>query len=994
MMKIQASDLTISPEKITSWISQYDIFLANFTGDSDGQNVMINSQGLTVNSFHTETGRGGYFSTTSGTSEGQTLTLRGSLLAYKATQDKSWLTRSLLLADAMLTVLYQGRSIPNEPDVTWVPHWLFNTKKDFKAQEYFTNYKAPFKNGKATLKINDLFKVFSVRATNATLVWDSPFSVINGKSYQIATIEYVDDNTATVTLSDNTVTADLLVVYGTNTGPIIKKGENYDAYPIWRKLQEGETVCAIDSLAWVLDCFKLLYDATSDEKWARALNSTSEALRHAFHIDNSIVYITPPRLGYDIFENGIYRYSTRENIEIYTQNKKTGFIDIHYPAITKFGDGQIGKGSVNANFGNDDYIHAKIGSDQKIVMNLSIDEENVYDPDKRWVVPIHLDGSGKVQTFDLKKEDFFKSASIFWGPNYRGHAEGTMIHDEKSSVTSETIVDGNTAIQHVEMAKVTGGWAQFLFGLGQTPTFPFDLRYKTNNDIDFVVRDVNDKPWRFRLPKSNQYNLITLEQNLFTSDDGLNTFPTGQFSSLLVDSATSSSEIDIDYIGTLVTLPDNTNYSTITLSYSGLDEVNVSIELIAPMPTIPLAYVPYVAPFDYHLLEGNVNTWRGPAYSGYQTPYIWQEIPDFNDESGNSNEDALNTNVRFMSDAQAAYRASTGIIGGFAPVYFWNRWDSIQYEHEPDTWGWLPAPDPNVNWGGFQYRAIDSVARVVRNNPDSLQAISIAVNFFKFIDNYWTTDFNMPTVFNEDEAPKNTYNDTHMASLLMRALINVYVSVSSKSEYVNETSVILKLINKTLNYLDYFHIEISDVPFSQSKLEGTFSTEPSKGQWYGFWGAEIISALSELLLNIRSEQTITTRYVYFESRINGNSRALTLVNNSQYFNTQKGSPCVITISGLNKSNPEWDIIQNGKIISSARFNLSLASNQRLVVSSLPEDQYARVYNEDGTYSDVSQLQDFNKANFTKIPEGNVTVIAHIEHTAKFSMEFKEERLLV
>lgn len=66
-MKIQASDLTISPEKITSWISQYDIFLANFTGDNDGQNVMINSQGLTVNSFHTETGRGGYFSTTSGT---------------------------------------------------------------------------------------------------------------------------------------------------------------------------------------------------------------------------------------------------------------------------------------------------------------------------------------------------------------------------------------------------------------------------------------------------------------------------------------------------------------------------------------------------------------------------------------------------------------------------------------------------------------------------------------------------------------------------------------------------------------------------------------------------------------------------------------------------------------------------------------------------------------------------------------------------------------
>lgn len=993
-MKIKANDLVISPDIIASWVSQYDAFLNHYTGDADGKSIMLNSQGLTVNSFHDETGRGGYFPTTSGTSEGQLLTLRGSLLAYKATGEQSWLNRANLLADAMMRVMYQERPIPKEPDVTWVPHWLFNAKKDFKSQEYFTDYKARFTNGKAIIKINDIFKVYSVRSSSSTLVWDSPFSTINGVQYKIANIDYADDNTAIVQLENAEVTGDLLVVYGTNTGDIIHKGDNFDAYPIWRKLESGETVCAIDSLAWSIDCFKLLYDVTREEKWSRALNSTTTALRSAFHIDNSIVYIAPPRLGFNIFDNGIYKYSTREVAETYSQNKHTGYIDIHYPEIKNFGEGQIGKGSVNASFGDNDYIETKLASDTPVKINILLDEDGVYDENKRWVAPVYLNGSNKIQQIELRKENFFKSSTINWGSNYTGRADGAAIHDNVSTVITQPVIVDNIELQRIKLTKKEGGWAQFLFGMASTPAFPFDFKYKTTDDIDFVIRDVNDSPWRFRLPKSNSDTMITITSELFISDANLSSFPSGNFSSMLVDAQSTSATIDVDYIGTLQTLPADTTYATITLAYGGLKEATVSIELVAPMPSTQLAYVPYVAPFDYHLLSGNVNTWRGPAYSGYQTPYIWQEIPDFMDEFGNNNEDALNMNVRFMNDAQSAYEVSTGISGGFAPVYFWNRWDSIQYEHEPDTWGWLPAPDPNVDWGGFQYRAIESVSRVVRNNSDSVQAIGIAIKFFKFIDKYWDKEFNMPTVFGEHEAPKNTYDDTHMASLLMRALVNVYVAVSSKSDYVEDTALILKLINKTLRYLEHFQIQISEVPFNTSRLEGTFSTEPNSGQWYGFWGAEIISALSELIMSVTDKSLTETRYVYFESKVSGDARALTLVNNSQYFNTQKGSPSIVTVVGLNKASPRWDIVQNGKIISSAAFNLSLASNQKLVVSSLPENQYARVYNEDGTYSDVSQLQDFSKANFTRIPEGNVTVIAHVENTAKFSLSFKEERLLV
>lgn len=994
MVKINKNLLEVSPETISSWISQYGQFLDKWTGDGDGISVMIDSKGLTTNSFHNETGRGGYFHTSSGTSEGQGTTLRGSLMAYKATNDTKWRDRAMVLADAMLNVLYQGRPIPSTPDVTWVPHWLFAAKSDIKAQEYFTDLKVSFTNGKATINMPDIFKVFSVRASDATLVWDSPFSEIVGKGYDISTIDYPDDNTAVVTLSDLSVSGSLLVVYGTNTGPIIHEGENYDAYPVWRKLQAGETVCAIDSLAWSLDCFKLLFEVTGDIKWQNAFNSTSESIKHAFHIDNAIVYIVPPRVGYNIFENGIYNYSTRSVPETYTQNKNTGFIDVHYPAITSFGDGQIGKGSVNATFGQDNFIRAVLGSDKKVVMNMTLDENGVYDPDKRWVAPIYLDGSGNIQTFDLNRGAFFKSSSIFWGPNYRGNADGTVIHDANSTVTTETVIESNVAVEHVTMNKATGGWAQFLFGMGSVPSFPFNFRYRTPDDVDFVVRDANDKPWRYRLPKSTEYSLITLTADMFTSDDGLTSFPSGQFSSLLVDSATSTANIYIDYLGTLVTLPANTTYSTITLSYTGLDEVTVSIELVAPMPTVPLAYTPYVAPFDYHLLSGNINSWRGPAYSGYQTPYVWQELPAFTDENGGNNAGAVNVNMKFMADAQAAYTASTGLVGGFAPVYFWNRWDSIQYDHEPDTWGWLPAPDPNVNWGGFQYRAIDSVARVVYNDQTNRGAIDVATKFFRFIDQNWVGDLNMPTVFNEGVAPVNTYDDTHMAALLLRALTRVYVAIGSFEDYADDTKIIIKLINKTLKYMAHFHINISAAPFSTSKLEGTFSTEPAAGQWYGFWGGEIMTALSELLLNVSSGDVETFGYVYIESNTKSSEKAVSLANDSEYWGTQDGSPSLVEIKGPLSVNPEWKIVQNGAVVAEAKFLITLSDNQRLVVSSYPEDMYARVYNPDNTFSDVSQYGDFTKANYIRIPVGISTFLAILDTNSRLSVTFKEERLLV
>lgn len=135
-------------------------------------------------------------------------------------------------------------------------------------------------------------------------------------------------------------------------------------------------------------------------------------------------------------------------------------------------------------------------------------------------------------------------------------------------------------------------------------------------------------------------------------------------------------------------------------------------------------------------------------------------------------------------------------------------------------------------------------------------------------------------------------------------------------------------------------------------------------------------------------------YVYLESVDKSTEKAITLDNNSEYFDTQSGSPSIVTILGPCSVNPSWKVIQAGAIVGTAKFNITLADNQQLIVSSYPEDQYARVYNPDRSWSDVSQLEDFTQVNYVKIPSGNSTLLAYLDKKAGISVTFKEERLIV
>lgn len=135
--------------------------------------------------------------------------------------------------------------------------------------------------------------------------------------------------------------------------------------------------------------------------------------------------------------------------------------------------------------------------------------------------------------------------------------------------------------------------------------------------------------------------------------------------------------------------------------------------------------------------------------------------------------------------------------------------------------------------------------------------------------------------------------------------------------------------------------------------------------------------------------------VYIESNYkNTREHAMNLKNNSEYWDTQDGSPALVEIIGPLVYNPEWRIIQNGVLVAEAKFLITLADNQRMLISSYPEDMYARVYNPDNSFSDISQYADFTKANYLRVPIGDSIMLITADINTEINVTFKEERLLV
>ncbi len=375
--------------------------------------MIMNGQGLVVNSFQDAAGRGDYFSGSSGTSEGQFLFILGMLDAYRATGNVKALAQAQKALGNVLTVLYRNMQIP--PQVTeqaaFAPHWLFSAKYPFNSAIIRYDGRVTFSGGVGYITSSVVRKVFNARSLDAEYLWQNPYSVLkSGTLYPVASTEYIAGTGQKVTLT-TPYTGDLLVTYSTEDGPIIRVNEPYEAWPDWRKLDPSEIDAACDVFIWAWRTFQTAYEVTGEAIWRDAARATLEQAHIANDINDSRDWLKPTWSDSPFSEGARFSFVNRTPSPAFSV-ADGGYVQIGVPTqISGTGVVQYGKASLMDVYGDNDTTTVEIGSNRAMTVTLYIDETATYDPSRRWMKIVSLKGTG-LETFTFNRLDFVRSNSV------------------------------------------------------------------------------------------------------------------------------------------------------------------------------------------------------------------------------------------------------------------------------------------------------------------------------------------------------------------------------------------------------------------------------------------------------------------------------------------------------------------------------------------------------------------------------------------------------
>lgn len=264
-----------------------------------------------------------------------------------------------------------------------------------------------------------------------------------------------------------------------------------------------------------------------------------------------------------------------------------------------------------------------------------------------------------------------------------------------------------------------------------------------------------------------------------------------------------------------------------------------TIFLLRPQPMLTLPYQPYVVPFTINMLGPEVIDWRGSPGTGYQAPDLWGQL--------GSPVGAL-TQLQFLQSAQAQWQTDHGNLGPFAHCYIWDRHDRSELGNPtPGTWTYT-WHDPNSQWGGYQYRPLESCARLMAEkaaDPTYSSAVALAKtlvqNYLSFLNvTAWPSLAGSvagpPTDFTSTAWQRN-YEEPHFAALILRTATYALRSGLLDASSTTNASA---LVSRSWTYLESLFQ-------SSGAMGGTWSTNPAGLLWYGFWNAEIVASLALLL---------------------------------------------------------------------------------------------------------------------------------------------------
>ena len=838
-------------------------------GENGGgiQNGPLILNGLITNAYHNELGRGGYFHHNSGTSEGQSIGVEGSLLAYLVLNGGSaqeqdaaeWFKiTGLDMLDAMGD---DGRNSPmlrqpvsSNKDTITLLHWLFAARGSIPSQVVKYDFTANRSSNKLIIpNASAVFKIWRIYPKTSYLLYDSPFSPSYNEVIPVADTSIPIKETDWVRNGDNieiTIPEDApsditqwKIIYGYQNAGTIMQGEAQEAYPVWTKIDPGYSACAPDTFRWFEYAMSLAMQVDKRSGKSVRWQNLRDAMRRTAIRGQAITDLREVIKPMPQFE------------PIPIKGEPSGmFCYSNHPSALPPSAVQVAAGA-NAGWIGFNFWSRMGGAGG-----------NVDPGEYTWTPDNMLDVTPQGDMFNGAIAATVPAAS-----QVQQVQLGRGINDQWRVANAYQEADQFlfVAIRLSRRPNFTLGERCYVF-MSTTKYYDPLNRYYADigQSIDLAIGEVN-KPGYVLIPRT-----------AFTRKDG--------------DNAVLPAGTKFENFGISMEMQGAYNLNIVAMRLvSGSSEQWVRDNLRKAVGGSAMPFFPAAMPFAINAdtIKQQFIGWNGSPFHGYQLPDFWYflqsdasyvlpditaaDLPISNAETGAIQYPISATTsagikkpiaallceqqVLFLKHAQDKWEADGGADGPFAHTFVMNTPARISIGNPtPHTWVYT-NDDPNTRWIGYQVRVIDSLSRLVylsRQNDGYKTvnglSLSIAMKFINRLNALWP-NLNgvivegvlirgMPTDFDDPVkgAPQTLYEEPHAATLILRACMWLKLSGISGGLSSEQLATVNTVGKRCWDYL-----EIRYRNTAGDAMRYTWANDNQN--WYGFWHFEIIATIAYML---------------------------------------------------------------------------------------------------------------------------------------------------
>jgi len=800
---------------------------------------ILTADGLGKNSMQYEVGRGGYFPSSSATTETQAMLIKGACEAYRATGISGYLDKARLYADALITYFCFDTEAPGSG--TWPCQWIVNGGEAFELQGPVSSVSpvysgnigtsVTFTSGNAT--ISGLSRVYIAGSSDAVFNWNNVFSeIVEGTEY---TILYFRDKNGAKFDADNNYLNDTDIAkagevqlggaqatfsgivklnYSVYIATTIPFGDNFECWPMWRVLEAGEWKCAGDSIHWMYDAFTALHelDVTQTARWSASKAACLRNWETVIHLDDS-AYVSKKEVDklFDSWPLTFFKATvageliTAPTAYLESSRDASGYVKFVLPADAT---------RTNFNWNNEsvfitgvwavagDALRLAIGTTADTAGEVILRDTNDNAFHCRWTW-----AAGSVPTSLVSIPLSYFNPSYSWG------------------TAASPCWDEGSGIQYHVSIPLTSDGVGFGGNWATVPSITYNLTAGT-----MQMRSTDSTGAQAYTAMSSGLHTVTP------------TVPSGGHNIVNIDFMCVSAGTNTAVINTPTGVVNNTSPLHIRKVEVNLNSTAANTILIGDIQFTGAAVretityndgaLPFQLSSDNPATGGTMATaanFQGPYYIGYQNPCPYIGLNDYA---------KAEVMMNLIVASQAAYFTSTGITGPFAPVYIPNTWDGVMFA-PASTFTWV-GPDPNTFWGGFQYRPFAAVAdfwqRCVTlgvSNGAVTKAATVTNSFLTWLDTWLTENPGetcIPTTFNVATDPVNGYDEPAMIAVALKGAL---FAKRAGADTAKATRVIQALYTLMVS----FNITHGD-------MLGSFTPDPENGIFYGYWAGEMMESLA------------------------------------------------------------------------------------------------------------------------------------------------------